>query len=701
MRAKSVVSSHLRRHFRTSATLHWAHPNSLKSDQIKRELVRLSLPISSDQEANLSTLCKHIGGFDPVSGLTTDLQLLERKRKSEESARQIPERTNFSCELLIESRHYKKFLHALTEEQKEMVIATETPYRVKISGRYGEVMKVRSVFVDIQQELCGEGKDEIIFVIPKSLAPKLTSSVLLSMKEQSQAKFHLYKLKATDTYLLVVQGSKVHRMQASRLLETTFKDELNLQTYHPISRKSRKKKSSIIDDIVSTREELTVSLYLDPSVRELLIGNPTFLDCVANDTQCTISTSFDDPSRFRPYEIVISGGEENVTAARSLIDDLVVELRKSTTCLLLKKQTYQAIQPFWRNLVDHIFTEHGVKIQTSKEGGDTVIHLTGPLEGRREAMSTFDYHIIRENYVSEVNHKQSLATRRATIKNINLSAYGIGGLGSEMKAMFRRTFASRCVSEHLRREMGIKHTKGVLLYGPPGTGKSLIARNISGILGCDNPKIINAPEIESKWVGEAEKNIRALFEDAQKEFAEKGSESGLHVIIFDELDAIAKKRGGAHAKSRDGALNQMLCCLDGINDIDNVLVFGLTNRMDSLDPALTRPGRLEVHVEIGLPNAESRLEILNIHTKAMRENRRLDSDIDLEALAQYADGFSGADLAGFIRNAQALALESFTDEENVLVTQDHMEQALFECRQAKLKSVPKEEKEMETGLLLA
>eukprot|EP00492_Amphilonche_elongata_P002272 TRINITY_DN253_c0_g1_i1.p1 TRINITY_DN253_c0_g1~~TRINITY_DN253_c0_g1_i1.p1 ORF type:complete len:128 (+),score=24.27 TRINITY_DN253_c0_g1_i1:458-841(+) len=121
----------------------------------------------------------------------------------------------------------------------------------------------------------------------------------------------------------------------------------------------------------------------------------------------------------------------------------------------------------------------------------------------------------------------------------------------------------------------------------------------------------------------------------------------------------------------------MLCSLDGINDIDNVLVFGLTNRFDSLDPALTRPGRLEVHIEIGLPNEEARLDILRIHTAAMMKSERLDSEIDLQALAQYSDGFSGAELAGFIRNAQALALENFDEEENVLVTQAHMEQALL------------------------
>lgn len=268
--------------------------------------------------------------------------------------------------------------------------------------------------------------------------------------------------------------------------------------------------------------------------------------------------------------------------------------------------------------------------------------------------------------------------------------------------MMRRTFESRCISDQLRTEMAIKHTKGVLLYGPPGTGKTLIARKISGILGCEEPKIVNSPEVESKWVGEAEKNIRALFEDAIKEQEEKGSKSGLHVVIFDELDAIAKRRGGAHAKSRDGAINQLLCSLDGIQELENVIVFGLTNRMDALDPALLRPGRLEVQLEIGLPDAEARCEILDIHTATMRKHDRIDENVDIEALAQYSEGFSGAELAGFVRNAQSYALEEFDEEDDCMVTQQHLEQALHESRLSKLKQPPAyiEEKE-EQGLSIA
>lgn len=260
----------------------------------------------------------------------------------------------------------------------------------------------------------------------------------------------------------------------------------------------------------------------------------------------------------------------------------------------------------------------------------------------------------------------------------------MGGLDDSLRDMLRRTFESRLISKRLRKELALQHIRGVLLYGPPGTGKTLVARKMSEILGCAAPKIVNGPEVESKWVGEAEKNIRALFEEAQAEFEEKGEDnSDLHVIIFDEIDAIAKKRGGAHAKSRDGALNQLLCCLDGVESLDNVLVVGLTNRKDCLDPALLRPGRLEVQLDIGLPDAKGREDILKIHTQTMRQHGRLAADVDLQVLAQMSDDFSGADLSGMIRSAVSFALEDMDDEDEVLVTQELLQRGLHEVRFAR------------------
>ncbi|ETO26842.1 N-ethylmaleimide sensitive fusion protein [Reticulomyxa filosa] len=294
------------------------------------------------------------------------------------------------------------------------------------------------------------------------------------------------------------------------------------------------------------------------------------------------------------------------------------------------------------------------------------------------------------------------SSRRERIKNLNFLELGVGGLDLTLRDMLRRTFESRLISNRLREELDLAHVKGVLLHGPPGTGKTLIARKISNILGCNQPKIVNGPEVESKWVGEAEKNIRNLFEEAQQEFEEKGENSTLHVVIFDEIDAIAKKRGGAHAKSRDGALNQLLCCMDGINSLDNVVVFGLTNRKDCLDPALLRPGRLEVQLEIGLPDAQGREDILRIHTQKMRDHNRLDSNVNLRVLAEYTEGFSGADLAGMVRSAVSYALDNMKDEDDVIITQEMLQRGLAEIRYAKEHMPSSEDPESNySGLLQA
>jgi vesicle-fusing ATPase len=150
--------------------------------------------------------------------------------------------------------------------------------------------------------------------------------------------------------------------------------------------------------------------------------------------------------------------------------------------------------------------------------------------------------------------------------------------------------------------------KGILLYGPPGTGKTLIARQIGKMLNAREPKIINGPEVLNKFVGQSEENIRKLFEDAEKEYKEKGDESGLHIIIFDELDAVCKQRGsgsGGGTGVGDSVVNQLLSKLDGVNQLNNILLIGMTNRMDMIDEALLRAGRLEVHLEIGLPDEVS------------------------------------------------------------------------------------------------
>ena len=117
---------------------------------------------------------------------------------------------------------------------------------------------------------------------------------------------------------------------------------------------------------------------------------------------------------------------------------------------------------------------------------------------------------------------------------------GVGGLDTEFNAIFRRAFASRVFPPEVMEQLGCKHVKGILLFGPPGTGKTLMARQIGQMLNSREPKIVNGPEILDKYVGESEANIRKLFAEAEEEETRMGPLSGLHIIIFDEIDAICK-----------------------------------------------------------------------------------------------------------------------------------------------------------------
>jgi len=282
--------------------------------------------------------------------------------------------------------------------------------------------------------------------------------------------------------------------------------------------------------------------------------------------------------------------------------------------------------------------------------------------------------------------------------------------------------------------LGLTPVRGLLLYGPPGCGKTILAREISKALRARTPKIVSAPELLDRWVGGSERLIRNLFADAEAELSMcegDASKSALHVVVIDEIDAVFRSRSGGEDSgeaTRASAVNQILAKLDGVNAIPNVLLIGMTNRRELLDEALLRPGRLEVQIEIPLPDKEGRREIMKIHFDALRKNGRLSkplchaidgsalisprthNDMDTNtriwknkvgkrfqqifragfahtmdlASDSMTKGFSGADIAGLVRCAGSIALARARKDGNgidgLMITLDDVKEALLEVK---------------------
>ncbi|KAL3774879.1 hypothetical protein ACHAW5_007297 [Stephanodiscus triporus] len=275
------------------------------------------------------------------------------------------------------------------------------------------------------------------------------------------------------------------------------------------------------------------------------------------------------------------------------------------------------------------------------------------------------------------------------LSDFDFEKLGIGGLDAEFNQIFRRAFASRIWPAHVIKQLGINHVRGMLLFGPPGCGKTLIARQIGKVLNAREPKIVNGPEILNKFVGGSEEKVRELFADAEKEQLEMGDHSMLHIIILDEMDAICKSRGANRSDSgvSDSVVNQLLSKIDGVDSLNNILLIGMTNRKDMIDDALLRPGRLEVHVEIGLPDHKGRLQILGIHTKSMSESKRITPEVmeRLGELSEKTKNFSGAEIEGLVKAATSYALtrcvdvkdlSKAPDDKNLIVGFDDFQRAL-------------------------
>lgn len=224
----------------------------------------------------------------------------------------------------------------------------------------------------------------------------------------------------------------------------------------------------------------------------------------------------------------------------------------------------------------------------------------------------------------------------------------IGGMKEQIKRL-REIVELPMRHPEVFARLGIEPHSGILMYGSPGCGKTLIAKALASESEA-NFFIINGPEIMNKYYGETEARLRDIFKEAR--------ESSPSIIFIDEIDAIAPKREEAFGDVEKRVVAQLLALMDGMSDRGQVIVLGATNRPESLDPALRRPGRFDREIEIGVPNAEGRLEILQIHTRGMP----LSEDIDLQDLAAELHGYTGADIKALCREAAMKALRRYLPE---------------------------------------
>jgi transitional endoplasmic reticulum ATPase len=277
----------------------------------------------------------------------------------------------------------------------------------------------------------------------------------------------------------------------------------------------------------------------------------------------------------------------------------------------------------------------------------------------------------QDDFMEALKVVRPSAMREVLVETPNVGWDDVGGLDN-LKVELRESVEWPIKYPGSFERMGIRPSKGILLYGPPGTGKTLIAKAVAKESEANFIQV-KGPELLSMWVGKSEEGMRKVFERARQ--------VAPCIIFFDEIDALAGRRGVEHGtRVTERVLNQMLAEMDGLVDLNDVLVIGATNRPDMLDPGLLRPGRFDKILLVNSPTEEGRLQIFEIHTKDMP----LAKGVSLDDLAKKTEGYTGADIESVVREAGLLALRE--SKEAKQVKKKHFDNALKKVKPSVTKS---------------
>ena len=379
---------------------------------------------------------------------------------------------------------------------------------------------------------------------------------------------------------------------------------------------------------------------IGPEAMDYLKVTPgDIVEIMGSRSSCAVVWPIDEDEKFS--DIIRIDGQTRKNAGASLND--IVKIKKGTS----KIAKSVALIPVNDSVtVDKEFTDfvkNRLKGLPIMHGDEISVTILG---------NSIDFKITKTtpNHVVKIDRSTNLtiSTEMTVDRKVRVTYEEVGGLRHEVKAM-REIVELPLRHPELFARLGVEPHSGILLYGPPGCGKTLIAKVLASESEA-NMYSINGPEIMNKYYGETEAKLRDIFKEAK--------DNSPSIIFIDEIDAIAPKREEAYGDVEKRVVAQLLALMDGLNDRGNVIVLGATNRPDSVDPALRRPGRFDREFEISVPNEDGRIEILLIHIRGMP----VAEDVDLKDLASELHGYTGADIKSLCREAAMKAIRRYLPE---------------------------------------
>ena len=377
-----------------------------------------------------------------------------------------------------------------------------------------------------------------------------------------------------------------------------------------------------------------------PQAMDFLKAQPgDIIEIMGSRTSCAVIWPVDEDEKFP--DIIRVDGQTRKNVGGTLND--IVKIRKVTskiakiitlTPLNDSVTVDKEYTDFVKNRLKGLPITHGDEIAVMILGNSMDFKIT----------KTVPKGVIEIDKTTEV----SISSEISIDRKVRVTYEEVGGLKEKTKAM-REIVELPLRHPELFARLGVEPHSGILLYGPPGCGKTLLAKVLASESEA-NMYPINGPEIMNKYYGETEAKLREIFKEAK--------DNSPSIIFIDEIDAIAPKREEAYGDVEKRVVAQLLALMDGLTDRGNVIVLGATNRPDSMDPALRRPGRFDREFEITVPNEDERYEILQIHTRGMP----ISEDIDLKNLSAELHGYTGADIKSLCREAAMKSIRRYLPE---------------------------------------